>query len=80
MKKKKLFDAMGGIDEAYVEEAATRREKRGKRTLVRITAVAACFALLLTGLNLWLFLPFNTMPPDVSQYAGSEYYVYKATK
>jgi hypothetical protein len=74
VKKKKLFDAMGGIDEAYVEEAATRREKRGKRTLVRFTAIAACFALLLTGLNLWLFLPFNTMPPDVSQYADSEYY------
>ena len=74
MKKKKLFDAMGGIDDKYVEEAATRREKHGKRTLVRITAIAACFALLLTGLNLWLFLPFDSTLPDVSQYADSEYY------
>ncbi len=74
MKRKKLFDAMGMIDDAYIEEAATRKKRRGKRSVIRITAIAACFALLLTGLNLWLFLPYDNSIPDVSQYANSEYY------
>ena len=74
MKRKKLFDAMGMIDDTYIEEASARRTRRGKRAIIRITAIAACFALLLTGLNLWLFLPLQSDLPDVSQYADSEYY------
>lgn len=65
---------MGMIDDKYVEEAAARKTRRGKRAIIRITAIAACLALLVTGLNLWLFLPLDNTPPDVSQYADSAYY------
>ena len=65
---------MGMIDDAYVDEASTRKTGRGKRAILRITALAACFTLLVTGLNLWLFLPLQTKLPDVSQYADSAYY------
>ncbi len=65
---------MGMIDDAYIEEAAARKTRRGKRAIIRITAIAACIALLVTGLNLWLFLPLQSNLPDVSQYADSAYY------
>lgn len=74
MKRKKLFDAMGMIDDRYVEEAAVKKPKNRKRTLIRVTAIAACFSLLLTGLSLWLFLPLRVEEPDTSEYAQSEYY------
>ncbi len=76
MKRKKLLESMQYIDEKYVEEAhpANSFPMNKKSMWVRIVALAACFALLLTGFNLWMFIPFDTSPPDVSQYADSAYY------
>lgn len=73
MKNKKLLRAMGYIDERYVAEADPRAMKKRPRWQ-RWTAIAACFCLLVTALNLFLFLPYDTSPPDVSKYADSEYY------
>lgn len=73
MKNKKLLRAMGYIDEAYVAEADPRAMKKRPRWQ-RWTAIAACICLLVTALNLVLFIPYNTNPPDVSKYADSEYY------
>ena len=73
MKNKKLLRAMSQVDEKYVAEADPRAMKK-RPTWQRWTALAACLCLLVTSLGLVLFIPYDTTPPDVSQYADSEYY------
>ena len=73
MKNKKLLRAMSQVDEKYVAEADPRAMKK-RPTWQRWTALAACLCLLITSLGLVLFVPYDTTPPDVSQYADSEYY------
>ena len=73
MKNKKLLRAMSLADEKYVAEADPRAMRK-RPTWQRWTALAACICLLVTALNLVLFVPYDTTPPDVSQYADSEYY------
>lgn len=73
MKKRKLLRAMSLADDKYVEEAAPRNLTR-RPAWHKWTAIAACLCLLVTALNLVLFIPYNTNPPDVSEYADSEYY------
>ena len=73
MKNKKLLRAMSQVDEKYVTEADPRNMKK-RPTWQRWTALAACICLLVTSLGLVLFVPYDTTPPDVSQYADSEYY------
>ena len=73
MKKRKLLRAMSLADDKYVEEAAPRNLTR-RPAWHKWTALAACLCLLVTALNLVLFIPYNTTPPDVSEYADSEYY------
>ncbi len=73
MKRKgseRLFDAIGGIDDRFVDEAL--RKKRKKSTLRRIVALAACFAIVI-GLSLYLFIPLNDAPV-LTAYEGDEYY------
>jgi uncharacterized secreted protein with C-terminal beta-propeller domain len=64
---------MSLADEKYVAEADPRAMRK-RPSWQRWTALAACICLLVTALNLVLFLPYDTTPPDVSQYADSEYY------
>ena len=73
MKNKKMLRAMGYIDEKYIAEADPN-EMRKRPKWQKWTAIAACLCLLVTSLGLVLFIPYNTTPPDVSQYADSEYY------
>ena len=73
MKKRKLLRAMSLADDKYVEEAAPRNLTR-RPAWHKWTAIAACLCLLVTALNLVLFIPYDTTPPDVSEYADSEYY------
>ena len=73
MKNKKLLRAMSLADEKYVAEADPRAMRK-RPTWQRWTVLAACICLLVTALNLVLFVPYDTTPPDVSQYADSEYY------
>ncbi len=77
MKREKMLLAMNEIDEKFIEEATpctvpNAAEKRYRWT--RFAAVAACLCIVVTALGLVLFLPYNTNPPDVSEYADSEYY------
>lgn len=73
MKKKNWYRGFSLADDKYVAEAHPDNVIKPKRNKVFISlAACACFALILC--NLWLFVPFNTAPPDVSQYADSEYY------
>ena len=73
MKNKNLLRAMSLADEKYVAEADPRAMRK-RPSWQRWTALAACICLLVTALNLVLFVPYDTTPPDVSRYENSEYY------
>ena len=80
MKKEKLLRAMNLVDEKFVEEASPERAKKvnaARKTRKREIfwrSMAACFVGLTVAFSCWLFVPFNTAPPSVAQYADSEYY------
>lgn len=84
MKKKKLLRAFGLADEKYVAEADPEKAFEKSETaspkisnkirIKRWTAVAACLLAVITALNVVLFIPYNTTPPSVKEYANSEYY------
>ena len=71
---------MNLADEKFVEEASPERAKKVKvasktrKREVFWRSMAACFVGLTVALSCWLFVPFNTAPPSVAQYADSEYY------
>lgn len=73
--KKKWFRAMELADEQYIAEADPQRDKKSgarKRILISVLASCACFALVLC--NVWLFAPYNTVPPSAEHYADDRYY------
>lgn len=74
MKKKNWYKGLSLADDKYVAEAHPDNVIKPKRNKILISLVAACACFALLVCNLWLFIPFNTNPPDVSQYADSEYY------
>ena len=80
MKKEKLLRAMNLADEKFVEEASPERAKKVKaarktrKREIFWRSMAACFVGLTVAVSCWLFVPFNTAPPSVAQYADSEYY------
>lgn len=75
MKRKKMLESMNLLDDKYIEEASRDAaiSRRRTRTWVRYAALAACFALLLTG-SIWLTVPYKTQPPSVAKYEDSEYF------
>ncbi len=73
MKSKKFLRALNEADDRFIEEARPK-PRINQRLLYRVGLIAACLCLVVTGLNLWLFLPYNTSPPDVSRYKDSPYY------
>lgn len=74
MNKKDWYRSFGAADGKFVSEAAPYKVIKPKRARLAATLIAACLCLTLLVCNLWLFIPFNTDPPDVSRYADSEYY------
>ena len=74
MKKKNWFRGLSLADDEYVAEAHPDNMIKPKRNKTFISVVAACACFALIACNLWLFIPFSTTPPDVSQYEESEYY------
>lgn len=75
MKKENWFKSLNLADDKYIAEAnpdVKVKNNSRKRIVMSFVAAAACFALVMC--NLWLFLPFNNTPPDVSRYSDSEYY------
>ena len=73
MKKNDWYKSLSLADDKYVDEARPDNTIRLKRRFI-LPIVAACACLALTFCSLWLFMPFNTSPPDVSKYSDSEYY------
>ena len=74
MKKKNWFRALSLADDKYIAEAHPRNKIKSKRNKAFISIAAACASFALIFCSLWLFVPFNTDPPDVSKYADSDYY------
>ncbi|MBQ8146877.1 MAG: beta-propeller domain-containing protein, partial [Clostridia bacterium] len=74
MKKKNWYLGLSLADDKYINEAHPNNIIKPKASKKFISLVAACACLVLIACNLWLFIPFNTTPPDVSQYENSEYY------
>lgn len=75
MKKKKWFSAIGEADEKYIAEAdPTARRKAKTLPWRRLAVVAACFLILFTALNVYLFKPITVKAENISAYEGSEYY------
>ncbi len=75
MKKENWFKDLNLTDDKFLEESNPNAKIiniNKKRITFSIIAAAACFALVLC--NLWLFMPFNSNLPDVSRYSDSEYY------
>ena len=74
MKKKNWYRGLSLADDKYITEAHPDNVIKSKNHRALISFVAACACLALIIGNLWLFVPFNNTPPDVSQYSNSEYY------
>ena len=73
--KKKWFRAMDLVDEQYIEEADPNRRiipLRKRRIVTTLVASAACLALTLT--SLWLFLPYDSNLPSIEHHEKNEYY------
>ena len=75
MKKLDWFKSLSLADEKYISEAdPDKKVIPFTKKKVTISILAACASLLLVLGNLWLFLPFDTTPPDVSDQNKSAYY------
>lgn len=73
--KKKWFRAMDLVDEQYIEEADPNRQiipLRKRRMVTTLVASAACLALTVT--SLWLFLPYDSNLPSIEHHENNEYY------
>ena len=62
MKQTEFIEKMSGIDPKFVSEAANYRPKRAN--YIKVIAIAACFAMMLTTLTVWAF----TMTVEKSTY------------
>jgi len=74
MKKNSWYRALSLADDKYIAEASPDNVVRRKRSRRFVSIAAACACLALVVCNLWLFIPYSTTPPSVSQYKDSEYY------
>ena len=84
MRKNDIFDAFESLDPKFVEEAAPNINKKAKRPLAfRLIAIAACIALLVTGVVVGTLLlnrdgdpqdATDEIPERIKQYQDSEYF------
>jgi len=75
MKKEKWFRTLHLVDEKYIEEANPAQRVtpiRKRRIVTTLVASAACLALTLT--SLWLFLPYDNAPPSIEHHEKNAYY------
>lgn len=84
MKKNDIFDAFESLDPKFVEEAAPNINKKARRPIAfRLIAIAACIALLVTGVVIGTLLlnregdpqdATDEIPERIKQYQDSEYF------
>lgn len=75
MKNERLLSNMNLLDDKYIDEANPENKNRKKKiNWLRFGLIAACICLMVTAMNLYLFIPFTSTVPDVSEYENNEYY------
>ena len=75
MKNEEMLKSMDLIDEKYIEEAAPQKAKKVPlKAWVKLALIAASVCIMLTVINLVLFLPFQVKIPDIGKYSSSPYY------
>lgn len=75
MKKETLMDAVGHVDDSLIDTAAQSEKRSGGRHWKRWTALAACLALVVTGIALFPRMGGNSSAP--SNMEGSRKYSYQ---
>ncbi len=75
MKNERLLNNMNLLDDKYIDEANPEKKKRKRKVnFIKLGALVACLCLMITAINLYLFIPFSSNAPDISDYSDSEYY------
>ena len=75
MKNQRLFDSLNLLNDKYIEEAnPENKQKKKKINWLHFGTLVACICIMVTAINLFLFVPFKTEVPDVSEYENSEYF------
>ena len=74
MNKKDWYKGLSLADDKFIAEAHPENKKRPQTLKIIASSMVACACLTFIFCSVWLFYPFNTIPPSVSQYSGSEYY------
>ena len=67
MKNKNIFRELGAVDEKFILEAdptAARAAKRKKRLVRALSAIAACFSIMIISVFVWLFKPYEVEIPE----------------
>lgn len=72
MRRKKMLDAMGLLDEKYVAEAEIKKKSPHRRAWITIAAAAACFGIVLGSFGIYRLVNRDTS--NIEQYRDSEYY------
>ena len=78
-KKEKWFKIMSDINPDYITEAEPKAQRGakvrgGNRSSVRKALTLAASFVIIVAVSLWLFIPYSTTPPSVSEYSSSEYF------
>ena len=73
-RNEKFLRELGGVDDAFIEEARPSLRGKARRGMWVKWCAAAVACLLLVSTGLWLFVPYDTTPPSADQYKPSPYY------
>lgn len=70
---------MSDINPDYITEAEPKAQRDAKvrggtRSSVRKALTLAASFVIIVAVSLWLFIPYSTTPPSVSEYSSSEYF------
>lgn len=67
MKKNDIYEEIGNISPDLIAEAdptAARAAKRKKRLVRVLSAIAACFSIMIISVSVWLFKPYEVEIPE----------------
>jgi uncharacterized secreted protein with C-terminal beta-propeller domain len=73
-KEERLINSIGSIDEKFIEEANGKMKKTKNKGGINPAWKAVASFVVIVGLALFLFLPVNPGPQNLSAYKDSEYY------
>ena len=74
MNKKEWVEKLSLAKDEYVYESDIKKPKRRSRVPIGTLSLVAASLAIFTVIGVWLFKPYDTSPPDVSEYSDSEYY------